>query len=260
MAFIQHNRRSLYFRCLGDANKPALVFAHPLGMNQSVWDDLITPFISDYQIVTWDLPGHGYSEALSQTNISADDLADDVLAITDALNIEQFHFVGTSIGGVIGQALLHRNPSKLLSATLTNTGAKVGTLESWSERASLVNEKGIAALAKDIVPRWFAEAFITQNENLRDNWISLLKKCDSSSYASLCMMLGNTDFYGKTAPEKISVSLVGGSDDIATTPELMTELAHNLKVEKPTIIEGVGHVPSIEAPLALCEYIRSTIK
>lgn len=260
MAFIQHNHRSIYFRCLGDANKPALVFAHPLGMNQSVWDDLITPFISDYQIITWDLPGHGHSEALSQPTLTVDDLVDDLLAITRFLGIKQFHFIGTSVGGVIGQALMHHHSGKLLSAMLTNTGAKIGTLESWSERAELVHKKGIAALANDIVPRWFGSKIIESNAALRDGWVSLLKCCDTKSYAALCMMLGTTDFQNKSAPQGLRVTLVGGSDDIATPPALMVELSNQLHTIKPHILDGVGHVPSIEAPPALCEHIRSTIK
>ena len=41
MAFLKHDGRTVCYRLLGDSNKPLLMLAHPLGMTQGVWDDML---------------------------------------------------------------------------------------------------------------------------------------------------------------------------------------------------------------------------
>jgi hypothetical protein len=58
----------------------------------------------------------------------------------------------------------------LLSSTLTNTGALIGTAEAWNLRAANVRRMGLAAMAGDIVPRWFGPAACKEQTALMDRW------------------------------------------------------------------------------------------
>ena len=97
-------------------------------MNQGVWDDMLPALLSKFRVLTWDLPGHGDSAAWPESpgEITPEHLAQDALALAEHAGAQQFHFAGTSIGGVIGQQLVLHHESRLLSATLTNTGAWTG--------------------------------------------------------------------------------------------------------------------------------------
>lgn len=250
MAFLKHNGRTVCYRLLGDSAKPLLMLAHPLGMTQAVWDDMIPALLDSFRVLTWDLPGHGASAAWpgDRDQINPEDLAQEALALASAAEAENFHFVGTSIGGVIGQQLLSMHADRLLSATLTNTGAVIGTPDAWNTRSASVLEVGLSTMAVDIVPRWFGPAACEQQPALVEGWRVIMGRGDNRSYALLCEMLGNVDFREQLQATDVPLQLIGGSDDVATPPETLKALANVIGAADPVILEHVGHVPSVERP------------
>ncbi len=176
-------------------------------------------------------------------------LADEVLALAALAGAQRFHFVGTSIGGVVGQQLIAAHAERLLTATLTNTGAVIGHPDLWNTRAERVRQEGLAAMSQEIVPRWFAPAAFEASPALEAGWCTQMGRGDDESYAQLCEMLGRDTFTGKLSGQKVKVQLLGGSEDMATPPATLKALATELDGAPLEILDGVGHVPSIEAPV-----------
>ncbi|TLF53074.1 alpha/beta fold hydrolase [Halomonas urmiana] len=255
MAFLNIDGRAVAYRLLGDATRPLVILAHPLGMTQAVWDELLPALLPSYRVLTWDLPGHGASEAWPADGgeITPAALAAEALALADRAGAERFHFVGTSIGGVVGQQLVAEHGDRLLSATLTNTGAVIGNAELWTTRAARVREEGLAAISAEIVPRWFAPACFEAEPALKAGWCTQMGRGDDESYARLCKMLGRHAFTGKLAGKGVTVQLLGGSEDLATPPASLEALAAELDGAPLEILEGVGHVPSVEVPARFAE-------
>ena len=71
---------------------------------------------------------------------------------------------------------------------------------------------------------------------------------DDESYAQLCEMLGRDTFTGKLSGKRANVQLFGGSEDLATPPTTLEALAKELDDAPLEVFDGVGHVPSVEAP------------
>lgn len=249
MAFHTLNGRSVAYRLMGSEVNPLIVLAHPLGMSQAVWDDVIPALLPRYRVLTWDLPGHGASQAVSGRQVTPAALADEVLALAALAGAQRFHFVGTSIGGVVGQQLIAAHAERLLTATLTNTGAVIGHPDLWNTRAERVRQEGLAAMSQEIVPRWFAPAAFEASPALEAGWCTQMGRGDDESYAQLCEMLGRDTFTGKLSGQKVKVQLLGGSEDMATPPATLKALATELDGAPLEILDGVGHVPSIEAPV-----------
>ncbi|MBO1520762.1 alpha/beta fold hydrolase [Oceanisphaera pacifica] len=259
MSFLELNGRAVAYRLLGDASLPLVVLAHPLGMSQAVWDELLPELLPHYRVLSWDLPGHGSSTAWTKGDITPAGLASELLALLDQAQVERFHFVGTSIGGVIGQQLLNQAPERLLSATLTNTGAVIGTQQAWQTRAAAVQEEGLAAMAVDIVPRWFGPAATLAQPALISGWNTIMGRGDAKSYALLCEMLGRFDFSQQLGKSTVPLLIIGGSDDLSTPPESLRTLAEYCKTSQPVIMEKVGHVPAVEAPASFISLLLSHI-
>jgi 3-oxoadipate enol-lactonase / 4-carboxymuconolactone decarboxylase len=247
MAFHTINGRSVAYRLLGAEVNPLVVLAHPLGMSQAVWDDVIPALLPRYRVLTWDLPGHGASQAVSGEQITPADLAAEALALVELAGAQRFHFAGTSIGGVVGQQLIAEHSERLLSATLTNTGAVIGNPDLWNTRAGRVRQEGLAAMSQEIVPRWFAPAAFEASPALKAGWCTQMGRGDDESYAQLCEMLGRDTFTGKLTGKSTTVQLFGGSEDMATPPATLEALAAELGDAPLEIFEGVGHVPAVEA-------------
>jgi len=210
-------------------------------------------------VLTWDLPGHGASQAWGERPITPADLAAEALALADLAGAERFHFAGTSIGGVVGQQLISEHTERLLSATLTNTGAVIGNTELWNTRAGRIRVEGLAAMSEEIVPRWFAPACFEAEPALKAGWCTQMGRGDDGSYARLCEMLGSHAFTGKLSGKPVKVQLLGGSEDLATPPSTLEALAAELDGAPLEILEGVGHVPSVEVPGLFAEKLLAVM-
>ena len=256
MAFLATNAHLVAYQDSGETYLPALFMAHPLGMSRDVWDTVCDALHGHYRCVRWDLPGHGSSGAAAQA-LTAEQLADDVVALADHLQIETFGFIGTSIGGVVGQSLCQIAPQRLAQVWLTNTGAVIGTAEAWAERASNVRQLGLAKMAETIVPRWFAPAYIEQNPEVLQGWQVQLSRTDDESYAMLCEVLAQVDNRGTLADYPSHVSLIAGAEDVSTPITALEGLASAFSDASLSVFAGVGHVPSIEAPDRLVAHIQT---
>ncbi|MFA3791295.1 alpha/beta fold hydrolase [Aliiglaciecola sp. SL4] len=240
---------STHFEVLGSPANPAMVLGHPLGMNLHAWDDIADTLARDFYVIRWDLPGHGQSQPVpkQKTALAELDLVNQLLEVCDGLNIDTFHYVGTSIGGTIGQQLAIFHPTRLLSLTLTNTGAKIGTAEGWAQRQKAVLELGLAQMNTDIVARWFSPHSTELDANLLEKWQQNLAATDDRSYGLLCEWLGQRDHSETLHSLAIPQTFIAGTDDVATPPELVRTLAQLMGKDEVIELEHVGHVPSVEA-------------
>ncbi len=258
MPFVDIESRAVAYRDIGPKTAPAVLLAHPLGMTQAVWDDVISALAGRFRLITWDLPGHGAS-AVAARALRADDLAAEAVALLDALHVEHAHFVGTSIGGVVGQALLLRAPERIGRVALTNTGAVIGQSDLWHQRAARVRAEGLPAMAPELVERWFAPAFKSAQPAAVAGWQTQLARCDDKSYARLCELLAAADFRARLTGVTRAVHLLTGADDGATPPATLAALARELVNSERTVLEAVGHVPAVEAPARFVDWLRDVL-
>ncbi|MBP6116767.1 MAG: alpha/beta fold hydrolase [Neisseriaceae bacterium] len=242
----------------GDEGQPMLVLVHPLGMNRQVWAAVVPALCQQFQVLSIDLPGHGDSAPCVGRHLRMADLAHMVLALVADLGQVHFHYVGTSIGGAIGQSLLQLAPERLLSLTLTNTAPKIGTKEAWLSRAAAVRVQGLSQMAKDLVPRWFAAVFLQQQPEVVASWVAALGRMDDDSYAQLCEALayfdGSHDWMNQVAQP---VTLMAGQDDAAMPLATMQAMAEAQPLAELVILP-VGHVPSLEHPEVFLNALMTT--
>lgn len=259
MPFLDIDNRTVAYRDLGGRRSPAVLLAHPLGMSQAVWDDTIALLGERCRLITWDLPGHGASAPAGSNLLTAERLAADAVALLDTLGIERVHFVGTSIGGTVGQALLLAAPERLEHVALTNTGAVIGQPDAWHKRAARVRREGLSAMAAELVDRWFAPTFKSAQPAAVSGWQTQLARTDDDSYAQLCELLAVTDFRGQLAGVTTEIALLAGSADTATPPEALSALADELPAAGVTVFDDVAHVPGVEAPVRLADWLADTL-
>jgi len=259
MAFLTINDRVLAYSECGAVDAPAVLLAHPLGMSRSVWENICGSLAAEFRLVAWDLPGHGAS-APAPAALSVEDLAADALALADALGVDRFHFVGTSIGGVLGQQLLLTAPARLGAVVLTNTAPVIGTADNWAARAAAVRADGLAAMAQQISARWFGTTFVQSSPAAAAGWTVQLARTDDESYARCCELLAGADFRDRLNNIESAVRLIAGEADVATPVSALQDLAGELGGVPVEVLPGVGHVPSVEAPEAMAEFLRESLR
>jgi pimeloyl-ACP methyl ester carboxylesterase len=101
----------IHYQQVGEG--PDLVMVHGLTGNLAVWHLRIVPELSErFRILTYDLRGHGHSDT-PRSGYTPDAMADDLLGLLDALEIERPLIAGHSYGADI--ALYHalRHPQRV---------------------------------------------------------------------------------------------------------------------------------------------------
>ncbi len=87
-------------------------------------------------------------------------LADDAIGLLDALGIGKVHFVGLSMGGMIGQQLGARYPDRVHSLALCDTASEMPPRSMWEERIAIARTQGIPGWSIRTIKRWFTAPFI----------------------------------------------------------------------------------------------------
>ncbi|HKJ36305.1 MAG TPA: alpha/beta fold hydrolase [Solirubrobacterales bacterium] len=96
----------------GDPASEPLVLIHGWPQHWWVWRKLIGPLSDRYRVICPDLRGFGWSEAPSRSYLKAD-LADDVVALADALELDRFKLAGHDWGGLVGFHVCLKQPARV---------------------------------------------------------------------------------------------------------------------------------------------------
>lgn len=224
---------------------PTLVVGPSLGTAvRRLWEPVLPHLPPTLRVVGWDLPGHG--NAAPADHCSFPDVAADLLAALPP----RFAYAGVSAGGAVGLHLALAAPSRIDRLTAICTGAVIGTPTGWQERATLVEQHGTGAVVDGSSQRWFAPGFTGGSALLDD-----LRSIDARSYAAVCRGLAEHDVRERLRSITTPVLAVAGSEDVATPPDALRFLASAVPNGRVTVVPGVAHLPTVEAPQALASLV-----
>lgn len=230
----------------GPADAPAVVFSNSLGADLSMWDGQVAVLEKDFRVVRMDARGHGGSAA-TDGDYSLNLLADDVLAVMDKLGIRQAHFVGLSLGGMIGQVLGARADTPLESLTLCATFAEAPR-QMWADRVDAVRKSGLAPMVEGTLERWFTPAFRASHPGVMDATRRMILGTSVQGYAGCAAAIRDMDLTG--VPESIALPtlVIAASQDPSAPPDAMRALHARIPGAAFVEIEDAAHVFTLEHP------------
>ena len=116
----------IYYETFGDPADPTLVLVNGLGSQCINYADAwCERFVAEgYQVVRFDNRDVGLSSKLEGTEYALSDMADDVVAVLDAVGVERAHVMGCSLGGMITQQVAIDHPDRVL--TITSVMSRTG--------------------------------------------------------------------------------------------------------------------------------------
>jgi pimeloyl-ACP methyl ester carboxylesterase len=144
---------------LRQGNGYPLVFVHGYLGGAAVWEDQIKTVSKTYDVIAPELAGYGRSFDKAACS-SIEDYAAQVLNFLTQSNIEKFHLVGHSMGGMIAQQMAKQEPERINHLVCYGTGPqgmmpnRFETLDKSRER---LHEDGVKSTAQRITATWFAE-------------------------------------------------------------------------------------------------------
>lgn len=235
---------------------PVVIFVHGVGSTAAVWDPQLTALQSAYRCFAVELRGNGAADAdPPPETITREGFVEDVIAIADAALADRFHFVGCSLGGVVGFELWRRIPHSIASLTIVGSFAKYPNAEQSVE--TIVNA---VTGAGDL--RTFAQARAARvvpagappqrlNETIEQMAVKSLP-----SYIASTKATWTGDFTADLATITVPALVVVGELDPIAPRALSEEIARGVRGSKLVVIPGAGHVANGDAPDAFNEELK----
>lgn len=249
-----------------DENKPLLLVGPGLGTGvEALWNLCAEELATDFEVIGYDLPGHGRSPAASDefTLEELGDAAAEIIAEQAASGRKVF-FAGVSVSGAVALELALKHGDKFAAVAPICSAAKLGTAEAWQERADLVSRAGTPTMVTGSAQRWFAPGFIEEHPERTTNLLHTLQNADRFSYAYTCLGLAGYDVRDRLGQIKIPVLAMGGAVDPVCPPEDIEFIAANVPNATAVIIDDAAHQAPLEKPeetaAALREHFLSSGK
>jgi len=244
MPLLQAGGLRHYYRLDGADGKPVVVLSHSLGCDHTQWDAQAAALSPHFRILRYDTRGHGATDAPAG-DYSIEMLARDVIALADALNIQQFAFCGLSIGGMIGQWIAATHPQRLTHLVLANTSPRFPDPSIMDGRRNTVLEQGMSAIVDTVMGRFFMPA--TQTVEVASERRVLLNT-NPVGYAGCCAAVRDMDHTGLLKQIRTPTLVICSDHDVSTPwaghGEILSREIPHAQVERL----ATAHLSNLEKP------------
>ncbi|CAN7602036.1 3-oxoadipate enol-lactonase [Mycolicibacterium frederiksbergense] len=243
----------------GRADAPAVVLSNSLGSTHRMWDAQLADLEQRFRVVRYDTRGHGGSPVPEGPYV-IDDLADDLVALLDRLDIAKAHLVGLSLGGMTVMRVAIRNPERVQRLALLCTGAQLPPASAWTERGATVRAQGSAAVAAAVVQRWFTPAHLDAHPDVRRGYEQMIAATPAEGYAACCEAIAELDLREQLSGITAPTLAIAGADDPATPPAKLEEIVARIPGSRLLTVPQAAHLANVEQPAiitpALIEHLE----
>ncbi|MET0820528.1 MAG: alpha/beta hydrolase [Aeromicrobium sp.] len=233
----------------GRTDAPLMLLGPSLGTSATtLWGGAAEELTADFQVVGWELPGHGHG-APATAPFTMAELAQGVLTLADELGGDSaFHLAGDSVGGAVTLQLALDAPARVITAAVLCSGARIGTPDTWHERAATVRASGTGAVVSGSAQRWFAPGFLDREPARGSALLHALQGTDAESYARVCEVLAGFDVTERLPEISAPVLAVAGEHDVPTPPSSLRTIADGVRHGRLVVLDDVAHLAPAEAP------------
>lgn len=237
--------------CVIEGDGPWLTMSHSLACNLSMWDPQMQLLTKTHKVLRFDTRGHGASSAPAGS-YTLEQLADDVHGLFAELGIKRTHWVGLSMGGMIGETYALKYPGVFQSMVLADTTSRrpPNAEQMWGERVRTAREKGMDALVESTLGRWFTEPYRKANPAVMERIGSDIRNTPVDGFAGCCEAIARIDVLDRLKEIDCPALVIVGEDDHGTPPEMARQISANLRGSELLIIPSAAHLSNVEQPAA----------
>ena len=243
--------RSIAYDLIGPDQAPTVCITHSLASDGGSWAEQVPALLqAGFRVLRIDMRGHGGSDP-APGDYTMRGLADDVAQVLDGLGLQRVHYIGLSIGGMIGQAFALAHGQRLISAMWCDTlpASPSGARAAWDERIGIVRgANSLAPLAEPTLERWFTDAFKAKNPGRWRQIRDTVAGTTPAGYLGCCAAILNFDFVAQLPSIRLPVLVLCGSDDPGTPAAENRRIAGLVPGARYEEIAGMKHFPNVEAP------------
>jgi 3-oxoadipate enol-lactonase len=237
--------------CTVQGSGPWVAMSHSLACDLHMWDEQAAMLAKDYTVLRFDTRGHGMSDApLAEYTLEM--LAEDARGLLDALGIKSCHWVGLSMGGMIGQAFALRYPGVFKTLVLADTTSRYPPEAKgiWEERIATVHAKGMDSMVEGTLSRWFTGGFRSARRDVCGRIEAMIRATPVAGYAGCCNAIPKINFTSRLKEISCPTLVIVGEQDAGTPVEMAREIHAAMPGSELVIIPSASHLSNIEQPEA----------
>lgn len=252
MPVVDINGNRIHYDIQGEG--PWLTLSSSLAADLSLWEGQMAALTPYFRVLRYDMRGHGRS-TIAQDSCDFGDLTADVLGLWDALGIARSHFVGLSIGGMIGQHLALAAPERLDRLVLCSTSSGYGDKGSanreavaklWEQRIAQAQAGGMAAMVEGTLGRWFTEAYRLEEPEVMARIGAMIQSTSLGGYAACGRAVAAMDTTDRLGRITMPTLVLVGDEDAGTTPAMAESIAAAIPGARYENIPQASHLLNIE--------------
>ncbi len=235
----------IHYEIEGRDDGPPLLFSNSLGTDLHMWDKQAKHTAGlGFRVIRYDQRGHGQSEAPAG-DYTMKRLADDVIDLLDALEIEMTAFCGLSMGGMTGMHLGKHYPRRFSRLALCSTSAWMPPPENWNARIKAISEGGMGAVVDRILGLWFTPAFREREPGEIASIRKMFLANDPVGYVGCCAAVRDMDERDQLGTIEAPTLVVIGAHDASTTPEAGQYIVDRIPGAQKAVLDS-AHISNIE--------------
>jgi len=244
---IYANGITMHYELEGPESAPVASLSHSLATDCSMWDLQAAVLKSGYRVLRYDTRGHGCTDA-PEGPYTLEQLADDAKALLQALHISKTHFMGISMGGMIGQVLALKDPGLLRSLILCDTSSRIPeeALPVWEERIGLAQQQGMDALVESTMERWFTAPFRAKPIPVLEKIRGMIRTTPLKGYIGCSRAIMKLNLTERLTEIELPTLIVVGEEDPGTPVAASQTIHEQIKGSELVILKSAAHLSNIE--------------
>jgi 3-oxoadipate enol-lactonase len=242
------NGVGMYYEVLGQQGD-WVTMSHSLCCNVHMWDGLAQELAQNHRVLRFDTRGHGQSDAPPGPYTLAQ-LGADAYGVMQHLGIARSHWIGLSMGGMIGQTMALAYPGLFSSMVLADTSAgyPAAAQSTWADRMRLAREGGMQAVVQGTLARWFTEPFRHARPDVMAQVTDMITGTPVPGYLGCCEAIAALDLLDQIAAIECPTLVVVGDQDAATTPDMARDIAQRIVGAQLHVVPNASHIANMEQP------------
>jgi pimeloyl-ACP methyl ester carboxylesterase len=241
-----------------------VVLLHAFPLAKEMWEIQISDLAEEYRVLALDAPGFGESSPFDGVP-SIEAAARRVAAFLEAVEIDQPVILGgLSMGGYTALAFARLFPERLAALILADTKAEPDDEAGKAKREEMiafVEEKGGDAVIDKMLPAMLSPLTLQERPEVVETVKSLGKGQQTKTITdAIAALRDRPDARPGLAAIQVPTLVIGGVDDQAASPEVMSGLAKGIANARHEIIPAAGHLSNLEQPQVFSEILKDFLE
>jgi 3-oxoadipate enol-lactonase len=243
---VRLNNIDIHYTVEGDKG-PWVTLSHSLACNLTSWDAQAALLSQNYRVLRYDTRGHGQTSAPAG-DYTLDVMAEDVHALFTHLGISRTHWIGISMGGMIGQTYALAHPGVFQSMLLADSTSRrpPQAAAMWGERMRIARAEGMQGVLEGTLARWFTEGYRARAPAALARITDGILSTPVDGFCGCCAAISTIDVLDRLPEIDCPTLIMVGEHDHGTPPEMSRQMHAQIKGSEFVLIKDAAHIVNIE--------------